>query len=132
MYRTLLLVCGIYYLAVGIFGAINSSVWLFNTLTIDVHPATAQILAFATGFSGLLIVACSTIAESGPRIIVCLALITGHLWNLSAHVFNYIEGYEANLAVATLADLLVVVAAMIVITRVTRPALPRRASQNLK
>ncbi len=128
MYRTLLLVCGIYYLATGIFGAISSSVWLVNTLTYDVHPGSAQMLAFGTGFIGLLIVACATISESSPRVLVCFAIITGHLWNLSAHVFNYIEGYEVNLAVATLVNLLVVVVAIIVITKVSRPALSSPAS----
>lgn len=129
MYRTFLLVCGVYYLAVGIFGAISSSVWLLHTLTYDVHPGSAQMLAFTTGFIGLLIVACATINESNPRALVCMALIIGHFWNLSAHVFNYIEGYEANLAATTLVNLLVVVAAIIVITRVLRPSLPAQSSQ---
>ncbi len=132
MYRTLCLICGIYYLAVGIFGATSSSIWLLNTLTFDIHPGSAQILAFAIGFVGLLIIACSTIVESSPRRFVCIALIAAHLWNLSAHVFNYIEGYESNLAVATLVNLLVVVATMIVITRVTRPALPSHSSRDIE
>ncbi|TDJ23467.1 MAG: hypothetical protein E2O61_14095 [Gammaproteobacteria bacterium] len=130
MYRTLLLVCGVYYLAMGIFGAISSSMWLLHTFTFDVHPGSAQMLAFATGFAGLLIITCATINESSPRALVCIALIVGHLWNLSAHVFNYIEGYEANLAAATLVNLLVVVVAIIVITRVMRPALPAQSSQD--
>ncbi|MCZ6618366.1 MAG: hypothetical protein O7E57_09560, partial [Gammaproteobacteria bacterium] len=102
VYRTLLLILGVYYLTTGIFGAVSSSMWLPNTFNFVVSPGSAQMLASGIGFIGLLMVACSTIVESRARVLVCFTLIGGHLWNLSAHVFNYVNGYESNLAVTTL------------------------------
>jgi len=72
----------------AIYTVIGSSSVFEEVLAFDVHPGSAQLLVFATGFVGLLILACSSMENHWVRIWSCVAVALGQLWNLAARQWH--------------------------------------------
>ena len=120
MYRAFFVVWGIFYVAMAIYTALLSSAAFVGVLEFTVHPGSAQLMAFTTGFIGVLIFACAWIDEPRARVVACVAVIVGQLWNLAAHAYNVAHGYEASIVTTAVIDLAVVLLLALIATRELR------------